>query len=322
MTRLGLAYLLLLVSALPADAAERIRLLHVSYDATRELFTEFNEAFKKDYEAKHPGTRITVRMSHGGSGGQTRAILEGLDADIASLALDADMDKIATQGIALQKDWRDKALNEGRLFHSNIVFVVRKGNPKRIHSWADLTRPEIEVISPNPKSSGGARWNVVAGYLYAKETFQGDEAKIRDFLTQSFTRAHVMDAGARGATTTFVRRRIGDVLVTWESEARLVAERFKEAGLEVVTPDPALRASPVMTVLPGHCSEHKTCDAANAYLTFFVSPEGQRIAAKHYMRTGQDDLRSIDELGGWDAMNATLFADGALWDQLFEGRGK
>lgn len=313
---------LLLFALFPAhaQAAEHIRLLHVSYDATRELFTEINARFKAHYEARHPDTTIAIRMSHGGSGSQTRAILDGLDADIASLALSADMDRIAAQGLALSPDWRSTTPEAGRLFHSAVVFLVRAGNPKHIRNWDDLTRPGIEVISPNPKSSGGARWNVVAGYLYAKERYKGDETQIRQYLKDSFTRARVMDAGARGATTSFVRRHIGDVLVTWESEARLVAERFHDKGFEVITPDPALRASPAIAVLDGNCNRHHTCDAANAYLAYLASPEGQAIIRAHYMRTGIDALRDIDALGGWEAMNRLLFADGALWDQLFTGR--
>lgn len=321
MSRL-LATLCLLITLAPPAHAERVRLLHVSYDATREMFTEMNEAFRTAYEQEHPGTRIALRMSHGGSGAQTRAILEGLDADIASLALSPDMDKIAEQGLALPRDWRDTALDKGELFHSAIVFVVRKGNPKNITGWADLARDDVEVITPNPKSSGGARWNVAAGYLYAKEAFKGDEAAIRTYVRKAFTRARVMDAGARGSTTSFVRRRIGDVLVTWESEAELVAQRFHDAELQVIRPDPLLRASPMMAVMTGNCAKHDTCAAANDYLAFMASEQGQAIARKHHMRTGKDTLRSIDELGGWDEVNRSLFADGALWDQLFEERRK
>jgi sulfate/thiosulfate-binding protein len=285
-------------------------LLNVSYDATRELYQEVNAAFAK----------ATVRQSHGGSGSQARAIVDGLEADVATLALAYDVDALARAGL-IPNEWQSRLPQNSAPYTSTIVFLVRKGNPKDVKDWPDLARPGVSVITPNPKTSGGARWNYLAAWGYALKQGGGDEAA-KELVGKLYRNVPVLDSAARAATTTFVERGIGDVLLAWESEAHLSANELGKEKFEIVTPSLSILAEPTVTVVDKVVDRRGTHELAQAYLEFLYAPEGQRIAKKHYFRPrdeAQSGLFTVDELfGGWARAHETHFAERAMFDQLYQ----
>jgi sulfate/thiosulfate-binding protein len=317
---------LMLALATPAFAQT---LLNVSYDPTRELYADFNAAFVKYWQAK-ANQKVTIQQSHGGSGGQARAVIDGLEADVVTLALAYDIDAVQQSGL-ISPGWQKRLPQNSSPYTSTIVFLVRKGNPKGIRDWSDLVKPGTAVITPNPKTSGGARWNYLAAWEYAKRQSGGNDAKARDFMTQLFRNVPVLDSGARGATTTFVQRGIGDVLLAWENEAYLALQEAKDK-VEVVTPSISILAEPPVAVIDKNVDRKKTRAVAEAYLQYLYSPEGQEIAAKHHYRPrdakvaakyqGQFaavKLFTIDEaFGGWQAAQKAHFADGGTFDQIYK----
>lgn len=313
--------------------ARPLALLNVSYDPTRELYAEINEAFAKDWKAR-TGDTVTMKQSHGGSGKQARAVIDGLEADVVTLALAYDIDQIAQRTGKLPKDWQARLPNHSSPFTSTIVFLVRKGNPKGIKDWGDLARAGIGVVTPNPKTSGGARWNYLAAWGYALKTNGGDEAKAKDFVAAMFKNVPVLDAGARGATNTFVQRGMGDVLLAWENEALLAVNELGPDKFEIVVPSLSILAEPSVTVIDANAAKHGTTEAAKAYLDYLYSPVGQKLGAKHYYRPVKPELAdakdlerfpkletfNIDEVfGGWAEAQKKHFDDGGSFDQIYAG---
>jgi sulfate/thiosulfate-binding protein len=317
-----------LIAALAGPAFAQT-LLNASYDPTRELYADFNAAFVKYWQAKS-NQKVVIQQSHGGSGGQARAVIDGLEADVVTLALAYDIDAVQQSGL-INPGWQKRLPQNSSPFTSTIVFLVRKGNPKAIKDWSDLVKPGIAVITPNPKTSGGARWNYLAAWEYAKRQNGGSDAKAREYVTQLFRNVPVLDSGARGATTTFVQRGIGDVLLAWENEAYLALQEAKDK-VEVVTPSVSILAEPPVAVVDKNVDRKKTRGIAEAYLQYLYSPEGQEIAAKHHYRPrdakiaakyqGQFanvKLFTIDEaFGGWQAAQKAHFADGGTFDQIYK----
>jgi sulfate transport system substrate-binding protein len=310
--------------------AER-NLLNVSYDPTRELYQEFNQLFAKQW-AEKTGQEVIIRMSHGGSGKQARAVIDGLAADVVTLALAYDIDEISAKSGLLPKDWQSRLPYNSSPYTSTIVFLVRNNNPKAIRDWDDLAKKGVSVITPNPKTSGGARWNFLAAWGYALRKSGGDEAKAREFVSNLYKNVPVLDTGARGSTTTFVQRKLGDVLIAWENEAFLALQEFPADALEIVVPSVSILAEPPVALVDGNVDRNKTRDVAEAYLQYLYSPDGQRIAAKHFYRprkpeyaAAEDvarlpkvDLFTIDQVfGGWAKAQATYFSDGGVFDQLY-----
>jgi sulfate transport system substrate-binding protein len=306
-------------------AAGDLKLLNVSYDPTRELYQDVNAAFAAQYKAK-TGQTVTINQSHGGSGKQARSVIDGLQADVVTLALAYDIDAIAAKARLLPADWQKALPGNSTPFTSTIVFLVRKGNPKGIRDWADLLKPGVQVITPNPKTSGGARWNYLAAWGYALKANGGDQAKARAFVQALFQRVPVLDSGARGATNSFVERGLGDVLLAWEDEAfQAVAG---QGGFELVTPSVSILAEPPVAVVEKNAQRHGTLEAARAYLAFLYSPEGQAIGERHHYRPlkpsgkvafAKVKLFTIDEVfGGWTKAQATHFADGGTFDQIYQ----
>jgi sulfate transport system substrate-binding protein len=310
--------------------AER-SLLNVSYDPTRELYQEFNQLFAKQW-AEKTGQEVIIRMSHGGSGKQARAVIDGLAADVVTLALAYDIDEISAKSGLLPKDWQSRLPYNSSPYTSTIVFLVRNNNPKAIRDWDDLAKKGVSVITPNPKTSGGARWNFLAAWGYALRKSGGDEAKAREFVSNLYKNVPVLDTGARGSTTTFVQRKLGDVLIAWENEAFLALQEFPADALEIVVPSVSILAEPPVALVDGNVDRNKTRDVAEAYLQYLYSPDGQRIAAKHFYRprkpeyaAAEDvarlpkvDLFTIDQVfGGWAKAQATYFSDGGVFDQLY-----
>ncbi|MBI4667102.1 MAG: sulfate ABC transporter substrate-binding protein [Nitrospinae bacterium] len=327
----GLAILTLAAGYTPAFAQVKpVEILNVSYDPTRELYEDYNKAFGA-YWKKKTGQSVTVRQSHGGSGKQARALIDGLEADVVTLALAYDIDEIAAKGKLLAPDWQKKLGHNSSPYTSTIVFLVRKGNPKKIKDWDDLVKPGVSVITPNPKTSGGARWNYLAAWGYGLTKFGQDETKARDFLSRLYKNAPVLDSGARGATTTFVKRSIGDVLLAWENEAYLAVKESGKDSFDIVTPSVSILAEPPVAVVDKVVERHKTREVASAYLEYLYSPEGQAIAARHYYRPiSKDALKGAavkfadlklltvnDVAGDWAKAHKKFFADGALFDQIF-----
>jgi sulfate/thiosulfate-binding protein len=318
----------------PGGAPAEVTLLNVSYDPTRELYREFNAAFATHWAQKSGGQRVVVKQSHGGSGGQARGVIDGLEADVVTLALAYDVDAIVKSGL-IQPGWSTELADNSAPYTSTIVFLVRKGNPKGIKDWSDLIKPGIQVITPNPKTSGGARWNYLAAWHYAKAQGGGDDAQARDFVAALFKNVPVLDSGARGSTTTFMERGIGDVLLTWENEAYLALAEAKDK-VELVAPPMSILAEPSVAVVDEVVDKRGTRDVARAYLEYLYSPEGQEIAAKHHYRPRDKavaakhanafapvTLFTIDEaFGGWDAAQKTHFADGGTFDQIYKPSGK
>jgi sulfate/thiosulfate-binding protein len=326
--------LLVLVGSLTVAAAGDIKLLNVSYDPTRELYAEFNAAFAKYWKAK-TGDTVTIQQSHGGSGKQARSVIDGLEADVVTLALGYDVDALYDKGRLIPKDWQKRLPHNSAPYTSTIVFLVRKGNPKAIKDWNNLVKPDVGVITPNPKTSGGARWNYLAAWAFAKRKFDGDEAKIREFITALFKNVPVLDTGARGATTTFAERGIGDVLIAWENEAFLsLKEHFGGRPgsdlFEIVVPSISILAEPPVTVVDRVVKKHGTEAVAKAYLDYLYSAEGQEIAAKYFYRPRLPEvaekckgkfadvkLVTIDEeFGGWSKAQPKHFGDGGVFDQI------
>ena len=315
-----------------------ITLLNVSYDPTRELYQDFNAAFSKFWLAK-TGDKVTIRSSHGGSGKQARAIIDGLDADVATLALAYDVDQLAEKGRLIPKDWQKRLSHNSSPYTSTIVLLVRKGNPKNIKDWDDLIKPGVSVITPNPKTSGGARWNYLAAWTFAQKKFGNDEAKTKDFVAKLFKNVPVLDTGARGSTTTFVERGIGDVLLAWENEAFLAQKELgqKDNGqskFEIVVPSLSILAEPPVTVVDKFAKKHGTEKVANAYLNYLYTLDGQEIIAKNYYRPTLDsvakkyenqfpkvNLVQIDQaFGGWQKAQKTHFSDGGTFDQIYQNK--
>jgi sulfate/thiosulfate transport system substrate-binding protein len=333
MKTLGLA-LVLAGAAAPVirdQTPKPVTLLNVSYDPTRELYEDFNRQFASYWKSK-TGQDVTIRQSHGGSGKQARSVIDGLEADVVTLALAYDIDQIAEKAGTLPPDWQSRLPDNSSPYTSTIVLLVRKGNPKGIHDWGDLTKPGISVITPNPKTSGGARWNYLAAWAWALQQPGGNEAKARDFVSRLYKNVPVLDAGARGSTTTFVERGIGDVLIAWENEALLAIKELGPGKFEVITPSLSILAEPPVALVDKVAGKHGTREVAQAYLQYLYTPTGQEIAARHFYRPRlasvaakyasqfpQMNLVTVDQVfGGWKKAQATHFADGALFDQIYQ----
>lgn len=312
-----------------AQNAGEVSLLNVSYDPTRELYQEFNERFAA-YWLDKTGQKVTIRQSHGGSGKQARSVIDGLQADVVTLALAYDIDALHEHGGLIPQDWQKRLPDNSAPYTSTIVFLVRKGNPKGIKDWDDLVKPGVAVITPNPKTSGGARWNYLAAWGYARKKYGGEEAA-KDFVTRLFRNVPVLDSGARGSTTTFVQRGIGDVLLAWENEALLAMNELGKDKVEIVYPSISILAEPPVTVVDKTVDKRGTRAVATAYLEYLYSPEGQEIVAKHYYRPRlkavaekhaarfpEVKLLTIDEdFGGWAKAQKEHFADGGVFDQVY-----
>jgi sulfate/thiosulfate transport system substrate-binding protein len=322
--------LALMVGASLLGFGQRVILLNVSYDPTRELFQDYNSAFAKYWKAK-TGQDVTIQQSHGGSSQQARAVIDGLDADVVTLALAYDIDAIAEKAQLLPPNWQSRLPNNSSPYTSVIIFLVRKGNPKKIKDWDDLVRPGVSVITPNPKTSGGARWNYLAAWGYALRKSGGDESKARDFISRLFANVPVLDSGARGSTTTFVERGMGDVLIAWENEALLGANELGKDKFEIVVPSTSILCEPTVSVVDKVVDKKGTRAAAQAYLEYLYSPEGQEIAAKRYYRPRSTaalkkyaqqfpnvNLFTLAEIAGdWKKAQAKHFADGGIFDQVY-----
>ncbi|QDQ26301.1 sulfate ABC transporter substrate-binding protein [Chitinimonas arctica] len=324
-----LAAALLPLSAVAAD----IKLLNVSYDPTRELYQDFNKAFAQ-YWQKKSGDTVTIRQSHGGSGKQARSVIDGLEADVVTLALAYDVDEIADKAKLLAPDWQKRLQHNSAPYQSTIVFLVRKGNPKQIKDWADLVKPGVEIVTPNPKTSGGARWNYLAAWGWALKQPGGSEASARDYVGKLFKHVKVLDTGARGATVSFVERGIGDVLIAWENEAYLSVKELGPDKFDIVTPSISILAEPSIAVVDRNAAKHGTAKVAEAYLQYLYSPVGQDIAAQNYYRPvdptiaakyarqfSKVTLFKIDDVfGGWQKAQKTHFVDGGVFDQIYSGK--
>jgi sulfate/thiosulfate-binding protein len=318
----------LLAVALSSRAESSLTLLNVSYDPTRELYTAFNAAFVKHWKAK-TGQTVEIRQSHGGSGSQARSVIDGLEASVVTLALGYDIDAIEKSGL-IKAGWQKRLPNNSAPYTSTIVFLVRKGNPKGIRDWSDLARPGISVVTPNPKTSGGARWNYLAAWEYAKRQPGGSDATARTFVARLYKNVPVLDSGARGSTITFVQRGIGDVLLAWENEAYLALAETKGA-VQIVTPSISILAEPPVALVDKVVDRKSTRQVAEAYLRFLYSPDGQELAARNYYRPrdpnvaakyakqfGNVKLFTIDEaFGGWQTAQKAHFADGGTFDQIY-----
>jgi sulfate transport system substrate-binding protein len=325
----------LIYEAPGSNSQAEIKLLNVSYDPTRELYEAFNVSFAKYWKEK-TGQTVTINQSHGGSGKQARAVIDGLEADVVTLALAYDIDAISENTNLLPKDWQKRLPNNSTPYTSTIVLLVRKGNPKKIKDWDDLVRKDVVVITPNPKTSGGARWNYLAAWGYALKKYNGDESKVKDFIKRLYKNVPVLDAGARGSTTTFVERGIGDVLIAWENEAFLALKEFGAGKFEIVTPSLSILAEPPVAIVDKVVDKHKTRKVAQAYLEYLYSEAGQNIAAENFYRPRLQsvakkyeknfpkiNLITIDKVfGGWQKAEKTHFSDGGLFDQLYVPSGK
>jgi len=314
---------------LPAGAAE---LLNVSYDPTREFYAEYNTAFAKHWQTE-AGETVTVSQSHGGSGRQARAVMEGLQADVVTLALQSDIDIISERAKLIAPDWRTRLPNNSSPYTSTIVFLVRKGNPKGIQDWGDLVKGDVQIVTPNPKTSGGARWNYLAAWAWANKEFGGDQQKIRDYIAEIYRRAPVLDTGARGSLTSFAQREIGDVLISWENEAYLAGKEFGADSFDIVTPSLSILAEPPVAVVDVNVDKKGTRKQAEAYLNYLYSAEGQALVAKHFYRPSRPDLVApgsgpelpkldlvtIDDplFGGWAKAQPEHFGEGGVFDQIY-----
>ena len=317
-----------LAFAATAGAAS-VELLNVSYDPTRELYTDYNAAFTKYWKQKS-GQDVTIRQSHGGSGKQARTVIDGLQADVVTLALAYDIDALVKQGKLLPANWQARLPNNSSPYTSTIVFLVRKGNPKKIKDWPDLIRPGISVITPNPKTSGGARWNYLAAWAWAERQPGGSEKSAIDYISKLYRNVPVLDTGARGSTTTFVQRGLGDVLIAWENEAFLSVKEFGTDKFEIVMPSLSILAEPPVAVVDRVTLRKKTTDVAKAYLEYLYSPEGQEIIAKNYYRPRNEEVAkkyaksfpqvkmvTIADFGGWTKAQEKHFNDGGVFDQIY-----
>jgi sulfate transport system substrate-binding protein len=312
-----------------AASAKEVTLLNVSYDPTRELYVDFNKAFA-EYWKKKTGDDVKVNQSHGGSGRQARSVIDGLAADVVTLALAGDIDFIATQGKLLPLNWEQRLPNNSAPYTSTIVFLVRKGNPKGIKDWSDLARPDVSVVTPNPKTSGGARWNYLAGWAWAKKQPGGSDATAQEYIRKLFKNVPVLDTGARGALTTFAQRNIGDVFISWENEAFLAVKELGPEKFQIVVPSISILAEPSVAVVDKVVLRRGTRAVAEEYLKFLYTPEGQEIAARNYYRPRDPqvaarhrelfqklELVTIQEFGGWTNAQKKHFNDGGVFDQIF-----
>ena len=323
----GLALAMTLVGDVTVRAQDT--LTNASYDPTRELYREFNDAFAAHWQAE-TGRTVTITNTHGGSGSQARTVIDGLEADVVTLALESDINAIADAGL-IQADWRGTLANNNAPYTSTIVFLVRKGNPKAIADWGDLTKPGVEVITPNPKTSGGARWNLLAAWAWARAQEGGNDDTAKAFVTELYQHVPVLDSGARGATTTFVERGIGDVLLAWENEAYLALEELGPDAFDIVTPSISILAEPPVAIVDKVVDARGSREVATAYLEYLYSEEGQRLAAAHYYRPskpelaapediarfGEVNLVTIDAFGGWREAQPAFFGDGGVFDQIY-----
>lgn len=325
-----LASVILLLIASAGPAVAQVTLLNVSYDPTREFYQEFNTLFANVWKDR-TGQTVTIRQSHGGSGAQARSVIDGIPADVVTLALASDIDAIAERGL-IQPDWQKRLPNNASPYTSTIVFLVRHGNPKAIKDWDDLVKPGVQVITPNPKTSGGARWNYLAAWAYAKHRPGGSDATAQAFVTELYRHVPVLDTGARGSTITFSQRGVGDVLIAWENEAFLAMDEAGKDKFEIIVPSLSILAEPPVAVVDKVVDRKHTRDAAEAYLKLLYSPEGQEIAARHYYRPRLDSvaakyrdrfpsvkLVTIDgEFGGWAKAQPEHFGDGGTFDQIYK----
>ncbi|MFL6844461.1 MAG: sulfate ABC transporter substrate-binding protein [Allosphingosinicella sp.] len=327
--------LLPLAACSPSESGKAggsVQLLNVSYDPTRELYRDVNAAFASKWQSEK-GQRVTFRMSHGGSGKQSRAVIDGLEADVVTLALGYDIDAIAEKSKRLPADWQSRLPSNSAPYTSTIVFLVRAGNPKGIRDWNDLVRPGVKVITPNPKTSGGARWNFLAAWGYGRKA-GGSDAAAEQYVTRLFANVPVLDSGARGATTTFAERGIGDVLLAWENEAFLARDELGKGKFEIVAPSLSILAEPPVAVVEANARKHGTSEVAEAYLRFLYTPQGQEIIARHYYRPRdpqvaaryagrfpQLQLLTVEkDFGGWQAAQKRFFADGGAFDRIAGGK--
>jgi sulfate/thiosulfate-binding protein len=308
-------------------------ILNVSYDPTRELYKEFNAAFAAKWKAD-TGETLTIQTSHGGSGKQARAVIDGLDADVVTLALESDINAIVENSKKINQDWRTKLPNNSSPYTSTIIFLVRKGNPKGIKDWGDLVKDGVQIITPNPKTSGGARWNYLAAWAWANGQYGGDQAKIKEYIANLYSHVPVLDTGARGSTVTFAEREQGDVLLAWENEAYLALDEFGEDNFDIVFPPSSILAEPPVAVVDANVDAKGTRKVAEAYLNYLYSPEGQTLAAKHHYRPSKPDLVPADQLqkipelklvtiddpifGGWAKAQPYHFGDGGIFDQIYK----
>ncbi|MEI7970393.1 MAG: sulfate ABC transporter substrate-binding protein [Betaproteobacteria bacterium] len=319
-----------LLAGLATAVAAEVALLNVSYDPTRELYQEINAAFARQWEAR-AGQKVGIRQSHGGSGRQSRSVIDGLDADVVTLALAYDIDEIANRGRLLPPNWQKRLPNNSSPYTSTVIFLVRKGNPKGIRDWDDLARPGVSVITPNPKTSGGARWNYLAAWAFANRRFAGDEAKVKDFIGKLYRNVPVLDTGARGSLTTFTERGIGDVFISWENEAFLATKELGPDKFEIVLPSISILAEPPVALVDRVVDRRGTRKVAQAYLEYLYTPEAQDIigrnfyrpveakaAAKYEKQFPKLNLVTVDEaFGGWQKAQKTHFVDGGVFDQVF-----
>jgi sulfate/thiosulfate-binding protein len=326
-----IAIILGLILAFSIQGLAQVTLLNVSYDPTRELYQDYNAAFAKYWKAK-TGQDVTIQQSHSGSSKQARAVIDGLQADVVTLALAYDIDAISQNAGLLPADWQKRLPQNSTPYTSTIVFLVRKGNPKKIKDWDDLVRPGVSVITPSPKTSGGARWNYLAAWAYALQQPGGTEAKAQDFVKRLYKNVPVLDSGARGATTTFAQREIGDVLIAWENEAFLSIKELGADKVEMVVPSMSILAEPPVSIVDKVVDKKGTRAVAQAYLEYLYTPEGQEIVARNYYRPRLEavakkyastfpkiKLVTIDEVfGGWQKAQKTHFADGAIFDQIYQ----
>jgi sulfate transport system substrate-binding protein len=322
--------LLGLISCGKKEAAPSVKLLNVSYDPTREFYADVNSAFSAQWEKDH-GQKLTITQSHGGSGKQARAVIDGLEADVVTLALAGDIDVLHKEAQLLPANWQAKLPNNSAPYTSTIVFVVRKGNPKGVKDWGDLANDGVQVITPNPKTSGGARWNYLAAWAWAEKAYNKDEAKVLDYMTKLFKNVPVLDTGARGSTTTFAQRQIGDVFLSWENEAYLIEKEFP-GKTEIVYPSISILAEPPVAVVEKNADKHGTAEAAIAYLKFLYTPEAQKLAGKHFYRPRDPEIAkqfieklpelplvTIDaDFGGWAAAQKKHFDDGGTFDRIYQ----
>jgi len=317
------------ILAIDNSNAAEVNLLNVSYDPTRELYQEYNPVFAKYWKAK-TGDTVTINQSHGGGGKQTRAVLEGLEADVVTLALAYDVDQLYQKRKLIPEKWQSLLPNNSAPYTSTIVFLVRKGNPKGIKDWDDIVKANVSVVTPNPKTSGGARWNFLAAWGYALKHNNNEEAAAQTFVTQLYKNTAVLDTGARGATTSFVEREIGDVLITWENEAYLVLKEFGADKFEIVTPSLSILTEPPVAVVEDIARKHGTTEVATEYLNHLYSKEGQEIIGKNFYRPTDPEIAAkyakqfqplelfkVDKLGGWNVAQAKFFADDGIFDKIY-----
>lgn len=334
-TRLTLGLLTLLIAFPPLTQAADRTLLNVSYDPTREFYEEYNAVFARHWQADHPADHLTINQSHGGGGKQARAVIDGLEADVVTLALAYDIDQLAQKAKLIPDNWQTRLPEDSAPYTSTIVFLVRKGNPKNIKDWPDLAKPGVALVTSNPKTSGGARWAYLSAWGYGLKKMGGESAA-RQLVENIYHNTQVLDSGARGSTVTFAERGMGDALITWENEAYLTLKEYGADHFEIITPSASILAEPPVTVVDKVAKKHGTEDLAKAYLDYLYSTEGQELAAKHYYRPRNAavlaryaqqfpklELFSIKEIAGdWNKAQATHFAEGGVFDQLYQAGRK